>query len=352
MSSKELPFYFEPVRWLVGKIREPTYEEEEFLVEPRSELGADYFFKKVISEHEDEFETVDVPSKLLEAVIQGISSTETKLKEQLSPIISSETIEKVLEPIRTRALDRIHSRLTFRGVPRRFHFHKESPSVIFSVTSNLFYVISENKKDATTLVTDIKSKFEKLNEVTKDFGLELLRFLTSREYQSFALENLENVKKIDYGKPRNAFEEKVMKTCGKVTSSFLSNVNIEFDEPAESFEYDVFLGFPGGRRVIVEPKDYETIKEEMRKEKIATETLKSKIILATQDKARRLDARSIVIVKGFPDETFLKLKKIADSRRVSLMNEKDYEVGLPTELCSNLLSAITPYRRTWRRPSF
>lgn len=357
MSSKECPFYFEPVGWLVGKIREPTYEEEEplvvsrFFVEPRIELGGDYFFRKTVAENEEEFETVDVHSELLFAIAQGMESVETKLKEQLSSITSSEIIEKLLAPLRQRALRRIERPLTFRGVPRRFHFHKESPSIIFSVASNFFYVISDSKKHATTLVKDIKSKFEKLNEVTKDFDLELSKFLTSKDYQSFILERFENVKKIDYGKPRNAFEEKVIETCGKVTSSFLSNVNVEFEEPKESFEYDLFVDFVGGRTIIVEPTDYEKVKKEIHEEKIATETLKSKIILATQDKARRLRARSIVISNGFPNETLLKLKKIANSREVRLMSEKDYEIDLPTELCNELLRTITPrYGRSSRTP--
>lgn len=355
MPSEELPFYFEPVRCLVGKTREPTYDEEDFLVESHSELGADYFFKKIIAENEDEFETVDVRSELLDVLSRGISSVETKLKEKFSLITSSEIIEKLLEPMRAsaaRALDRTYGPLTSRRVPRRFHFHKESPSVIFSVTSNIFYVISENRKHATDLVTGIKSKFEELNEVTKDFDLELLKFLTSQDYQSFILKRIENVSKVGYGKPRNAFEEKVIKTCKKVTSSFLSNVNVEFEESAESFEYDVFVGFTGGRKVIIEPTDYESIKKEMHEEKIARETLKSKVILATQDKARLLNARSIVIVNGFPDDIFLKLKKIADSREVRLMNEKDYEIGIPAELCNNLLLTIAPLRRTMRRPPF
>lgn len=60
-----------------------------------------------------------------------------------------------------------------------------------------------------------------------------------------------------------------------------------------------------------------------------------------QDKAQRLSARSIVVVNGFPEETFSQLRTLADSRGVILMNEKDYKEKLPIELCQAMLAALS-----------
>jgi hypothetical protein len=116
---------------------------------------------------------------------------------------------------------------------------------------------------------------------------------------------------------------------------------VTFKEPVENFEYDVFMNFPPRTRFVVEPTDYESIKEEISNQKIATETLKSKVVLAMLDKAQRLRARGIVVVNGFPENTFSQLKTISDSRGVILMNEKDYKEKLPAELCKAILFALT-----------
>jgi hypothetical protein len=221
------------------------------------------------------------------------------------------------------------------------YIHKSSPSLVVPVTENTFCIISNEEGHVSALALKIKSQIEELSEVTKDFGLKLKKVLLSKDYQRFILESMKNVDKAELGDPRNDFEKEVIETCSRVTTSFLSNVTVQFKDPLESFEYDVFSSFPPRTRLIVEPTDYTIIKDEIRNGKVAPETLKSKVVLAMIDKAQRLRARGIVVTSGFPQDTFTQLKIIAESRGVILMDERDYKEKLPSELCNAMLSALS-----------
>jgi hypothetical protein len=98
-------------------------------------------------------------------------------------------------------------------------------------------------------------------------------------------------------------------------------------------------------KLIIEPTNYENLKEQMP----PTETLKSKIILGTHDKAQRIGAKVIVIAGWFPDEIFKELKKIADSRHVTLLSDVNYKSELPLIFWDNLLEAYLLWRRTPER---
>lgn len=352
MSSDKPKFYFEPVNVLVGRHVEAELEsesdEERLAEESRTELTGQYFFKKVIAENKEEFETIDIRSEISSLFADAYQSVALKLKEKLNSVISSEMMD-VLFRFPSK-LPEYEMRRTFRQAPRLLYLHKESQSLVIPSSANIFCVLSNEAKHVQNLVASIKSKFEELNNVTKDFGLELLKFLTSKDYQSFFLEKIEDVTKIEYGEPKNPFEKEVISRCSQITSSFLSNVNVQFKEPNEIFEYDVFLSFPPAASVVIEPTDYSTLKKEMASQRLVPETLKSKIVLAMQDKAQRLEAKSIVVVNGFPQNTFMQLKTIADSRGVILMNQKDYKDRLPYQLCRTMLLALS--RRPRRRVIF
>jgi len=336
-------FFFEPVRLLVESRDEtassPTEYEHAIL---RRDLQ-EYFFKKTIVEDNEAFEELDIRNEIYSVVSNAYESVASKFKKKLSSVIPDELINTL---VRIPNPDNYLVRRALRFTIGRLYVHKDSPSLIIPVSSNIFYILSKEPKYVQELVEDIRSRCEDLNKITKDFGLELTSFLTSKEYQRYLVEKISKVKKIDYGKPKNPLEEDVIKACSRVTSSFLSNINIQFVEPTESFEYDLYMHLPIRKRIVVEATDYQILKEEIANQRLATETLKSKIVLATLDKAQRLNAQSIVIVNGFPEDVFLNLKTIADSRGVILMNETDYRSKLPAKLCEIMLSALSRLPRT------
>jgi hypothetical protein len=120
----------------------------------------------------------------------------------------------------------------------------------------------------------------------------------------------------NYIKPKNEFEQEVMNNIAKITDCMLTNKEIFFLAPDENIEYDILL--PVGKKnfIDIDVTDYETAKDKSRKAKgsLTTETLKSQIIVNPSDKAMRLRAELISIVKGFPTNTLKQLKEFSDSR--------------------------------------
>jgi hypothetical protein len=347
MSSPKPQFYFEPVSILVGpSVEEPEAPRPEFVdfVAATRGIDSDYFFRKTVSENSEDFEVIDVHAMFSYAMTGAYNSVSKKLKEKLSPVISSDTLDGLFHLPST--VDNMLVRRAFVDMPTTVYLHKKSPTMIVPIRSDTFCVISNEAKKVQALVKELKSKCDALSTVTKDFGLALQKFLSARDYQSFLLTKMEKISKFEIGEPKNPFEKEVIEACSLVTNSFLPNVTVQFEEPNECFEYDVFINLPPRTRFIIEPTNYETVQKEINVQKLATETLKSKIILATQDKAQRLSARSIVIVNGFPEKTFAQLKTLADSRGVILMNEEDYKEKLPVELCQAILAALSrrPHR--------
>lgn len=339
MSLKS-QFYFEIVSILVGEQNEETDTARVGFHDVFLPSGVDreYFFRKIVIENTEDFEVLDIHAMISSALSGAYNSVSKKLVEKLSPVISTDNMDRLFHL--PSKIDDMLIRRSFLDTPPIVYLHKKSPTFIIPSPGNTFCVISNDSKNVTSLIRSLKSKSEELAIITKDFGLPLQKFLAGKDYQAFLLTNMEKIAKFESGNPKNNLEKEVIDVCSKVTSSFLSNVTVHFKEPNESFEYDFFINLPRNK-LIVEPTDYESIKEEISGQRLATETLKSKIILAMQDKAQRLNAKSIVVVNGFPEDTFSQLKIIADSRGVILMNENDYKQKLPDELCYAMLSSFS-----------
>jgi hypothetical protein len=346
MSGSEKQFFFEPVKYVAKtetrERRARTIPDEVPLHLLRREVGGQYFFSKVIRENKDAFEVVDMMSQLDSTLKESIMRINDELKERFSKIVpSTEMIEKVLP---SKEQHRI-ARFIDYDMPSRYYFYKEGASVIWRTGSDSFYVVSKTKENAEKVIGMIKSEFERLNIITKDFGLELVSFLTGPDYQKALLQTYQDVQTITYREPKNEFEKGVIDFCSNFTTSFLHNIEICFTEPIETCELDIFIGFSEQVKLVIEPTNYENLKEQMP----PTETLKSKIILGTHDKAQRIGAKVIVIAGGFPDEIFKELKKIADSRHVTLLSDVNYKSELPLIFWDNLLEAYLLWRRTLER---
>jgi hypothetical protein len=349
-------FFLEPVKYTtrtrIESSRRLGRERPDVIFARRRTADERYFFDRVVRKNDKHFESINVNSEIALACKNSIENLSNSLRKKFETITASpETIEQLF-PLRTVA-EKISSRMFFATeglLPPQCHFYKDNPSIILPLSSNVFYILSKSKKEAADLVQFIKSEFEKLNEVTKDFGLELAEFLTGRNYQEPLLKGSKNIQNINYKKPKDEFEEKIIGMCERTTSSFLSNVEVAFTEPTETYEFDIFIGISEDVKVIIEPTNYETIKDLIHTGELSRETLKSKVILGTQDKAQRLGAKSIVIAKGFPEETFSELKKIADSRRVTLLNETNYENELPKIFWDNILEAYAARERQYLVP--
>lgn len=356
MSNENSAFYFEPVRYVVrfSRRRFPSpvsrierrqiymrhFRDDIGLDSPAGRLGERYFFQKTVAQNKEEFEVVNVQAQLMKLISNGTRNLLKKLKEKFGSVLPyTEVVDTILPQ---DIPEHFYLSDIARLLPRTVYFHKTRPVAIFSMSPVSMYILGNKRKDVEKTIKDIKSKCEILNEITVDFGLELVKVLTSHEYQRFLLNDMEDIEKTEYGKPKNDFEQEVLQTCEETTTSLLSNLTIIFSKPKESFEYDLFIGFGEGSRVIIEPTDYESLKTEIQDGKVGKDTLKSRVILGTLDKARRLKAESVVVVKGFPEKTFIDLKSLADSRGVSLMSDQDYKENLPFIFLNNLMGTLRP----------
>ena len=328
--------YFEPVRYLTKGL--PARERargirEGYIYSRRARIRErTYFFDRTVRKNVKDFEPIRVGKEIDRIVEENIKSLLERLRTKFEKIVpSGEFIDKFV-PHTDEFIDSIT--IDYEA-PSNYYFHRHSSSVILPVDMDSFCIVSRTKEEATQLLQFIKSEFEKLNEVTKDFGLELVDFLTGRKFQESLLRSSENIENVAYKKPRNEFEKEIIDFCSKLTSSFLPNLEISFSEPTETFEYDIFLGLTENIKRIIEPTNYESIKDQMPK----GENLKSQVILRTLDKAQRLEAKSVVITRGFAEETFKELKKIADSRGIVLLSDTNYKDMLFKIFCNDLLEA-------------
>jgi len=295
--------------------------------------GRTYFFDRVIGQNERDFESVNIEKQISSAINEHVKNLVGKLREKINKSLPSAELLATLVPLPERFADKIV--FVQEDIIPEYYFHKHSSSLILPITTSSFCIISKTREDASQLIEFIRSEFEKLNEVTKDFGVQLTEFLTGRSYQESIVRTTEHIQNIKYQEPKNELEKEVITFCEQLTSSFLPNVEIAFTEPNEVHEYDVFMGITGNVKRILEPTNYESLKDQLP----TGENLKSQIVLKTLDKAQRLGARSAVIAKGFPESVFNDLKKIAESRGVILLGETNYKDVIPKIFFSDIVSA-------------
>ena len=341
------PFCFEPMRFLVespsshevstrqGRVYRRRIDGESL---PLSAPSHAYFFQKAIAQNEEEFEGVNINNQIRKIITKATNNVLKQLREKFEAVVPSSEVIKSIIP--EKIPEHYYYGRILRELPMGIYFHKSKKVAIIPISPVSIYLFGCTKKDISETIAKIIKKCKELNEVTSDFGLKFNGFLSSREYQEDLLNNLSHVEKIESGDPKNDFEKEVIQECEKITTSFLSNVNIKFKEPTETFEYDIFLSFGEQSRVIIEPTDYESLKNEIQNGKFGQETMKSRIILGTMDKARRLQAESVIIVKGFPKEKFSALKSLADSRDVRLLSNETYKSNLPYVLMDILNASL------------
>ena len=286
-----------------------------------------YFLDKFIAKNREEFEQIDIAHELEHILRKGFKEIRLRLKNKLEEILPFPDLYDRI-PAFEKYIDLNFDEYYERAALPSFYFSKKFSSLLIPRSLDSFLVISETKKNVTQLVKKIKSESEKLSDAT----IKLDSFSVGEKSQELILSNTPNVSRISFEEAKNDFEKEIIRTCKKNTDSLLSNVNVYFKNPIENFECDVYVAFGGEDKLIIEPTDYNQLKRELPSGK-----LKQELVLQTSDKARRLGAKAVVIAKGFPDQTFSEIKKIADSRGVVLFNEENYKVKIVGEFLEHML---------------
>jgi len=237
-----------------------------------------------------------------------------------------------------------NERIELPSTPDIFVTIDEPKVLIIRIWSNVFLIISKELEKAKKINEMIRLEFERLNKTTKDFGLNLSEYLTGNEYSMSMINRItEKISTITIRPTKNTFEQEVIDMIEKFTNSSIHNIEIQFKEPNESFEYDILL--PTSREHVfdIEVTDYETAKGKVYEN---LDSLKSQLILSTLDKAQRLHAQSIIITKGFPEETFNQMKELASSRNITLLNEHNYVDTLEKIITTKFLERYDEFSQT------
>jgi len=334
-ASIDTQFFFDLGQYNIKEVRHAPRSAPDFddIAVRRRLRDQSYFFDRVVRQNETYFETLHIRKEIRKAVSDSAESLAKTLHGKLETIIPFQDVITALLPDSKLLSERV---ILDYDAPSEFYFCKKSAGFIVPLGFNSFCVITKNKKDSDEIMNYIKTESEKLNNVTKDFGLSIEEVASGKKYQENILKSSNNVQNIQQKEPKNDFEKEVINFCNELTNSILSNVDISFIEPTETYECDNFIGMNESTRRIIEPTDYTATTDPLPK----GENFKSQIILRALDKARRLGASSIVIVKGYPEQAYSDVKKIAESRGIILLNETNYKSSLPQILCNDLIKAF------------
>lgn len=290
-----------------------------------------YFIDRIFRSNKIDFRPIGISAETI-SNIKKIVETETKIiSGKLNDSISNSNSVRALLPDYNE-MERMLSTMSSEEI---FTTESEPRATIFITSSESFIIISNERETIDILLTKLDNDLQKLSDITKDFGLDYIGLVRGEKYVFYMLKRVISGK-FDYKntKPKNDFESKVVKYVASLTDCFSSNIEIHFDVPEETFEYDVVIPFGEDSVIDIEVKDYTSVKDEQH---VVSESLKSKLILNPVDKAKRLNAKLVVITNGFPAEIFEQLNEFAISRDVILLHAKNYK----NELQSLLIDQAT-----------
>lgn len=295
-----------------------------------------YFFDR-ITENNSLYDQLGLSKDTIQIISKIINNEKTGQRQKLGEIITDPTVITTLVP----DLEDIPELLRSTENQELFVYRGEPKSLLFRMGRRVTAVIiSKILLEAEKMISTLDSDFKQMGNVTKDFGLRFSKLMTAKEYASRILDLYEGVtKNYKFGPPRNEFEAQVIKDVAEITNSMLTNIEISFTKPNESFEYDILIPLLNDNILDIEITDYQSAREEIHE---TYDTLKSKLILSAIDKAQRLRAQVVIVAKGFPPSVFEQMKEFAISRKVALLNEEDYKKGIEEKIINVVLEG---YRR-------
>ena len=307
---------------------------------------SDYFREQIIESNKGDFKEIGISDETIENIIKIVKTEFQGQEEKLTEVTGNQRITKKLLNMDKDWIEELKNNSNngcFVSI--------SEPSILVVRTpyQNSIFLFGKNSEDVSRKLEEIKTSFYKLNEVTKDFGLELVQFITGKEYAEDQLLKLnQSILTMKFKLSKNKFEEEVIKSIQQIINIVLNNVEIMFDKPTETFEYDIIIPIDTDEILNIEITDYTTLKEKIHE---TSETIKKELILNTLDKAQRLKAKSIIITKGFPKEIYDSMKELATSRNIILLNDINYIDQIEELIIEKCLNSKSDERHFFSRRS-
>lgn len=316
-----------------------TTEESRHLGE--SQHSEEYFIDRIFRNNPENFKSAGISATTIKN-IKKLVETETKaISGTLNDTLTNSSSIRALLP----DYGEIEIILNSMSSQEVFTTKSEPRATILVTSAESFIIISNERSTIDSLISTLDSDLKKIGDITKDFGLSYIGLVRAEKYADYlfrnSIEGLIDYRKID---SKNDFEVEISNHIASLTDCFCPNIEIFYESPEESFEYDVLIPFAKNCMINIEVKDYTKVKEEQHMD---FESLKSKLVLTPVDKATRLAADVVVVTKGFPDKIFEQLKEFAISRDVLLLNENNYKDEIQSLLIDRATNLVI--RRERRR---
>ena len=212
----------------------------------------------------------------------------------------------------------------FRGPPEVM-VRDKPPGISLRTGDSTIAMLSLNRRDSIRSVHELRSEMAKLAKLTRNLRITLHDISVGPQFTRDWLSSNSDVKGMSARISNNGFEQTVVKIVKQISGSFVSNIQVVFDNPPESHEYDLIIPMTADLGFNIEVMDYPSVQKDItqRDSWRARENLKSVILLRTKDKTLRLgpDVQLVVILRGFKKDIFSEIFKIARSRKIVLLNE-------------------------------
>ncbi len=297
-----------------------TSEREDVRDESRDDSlhqrGSYNFLRGVIKNNESEFTPVGIDKSTYDKVHELLQTSHSQTMERILSVVKDPELAKSLSPGIDESVDRLmaHSLRSGRGVHRVYHAYDRA--LIVQGAGSSFFVIAPESKDAEFVAEKISNEIKKISKVTRDLGVWVDNILVAKEYGQALVRGVANVNNIKACEPKNDFERVIAQKVDVVASSALPNIEVIFSSPPENFEYDILLPIASNALIDIEVKDFETVKGQI---DAGSPSMKSQVILAPLDKARRLGAEPMIVANGFPKSTLAQMRELAESRKIRLL---------------------------------
>jgi hypothetical protein len=188
-----------------------------------------WYFERVMSS--TGFVPLDFSAVVKESIIQIAKNDRSVLFDRIKKIVKyNELIQAFLSSIN----------IDFSS-PLGVYVSDTPQAIILRLDDNCFFVLSVRETDGQQIVERLQSCFIELRKTVTEFGYTLENFVTGRALARQQLESKKEIVRIETHESKNDLEKRIIEIVSQVTDSYLSNLEIVFKNPAESFEYDLVL---------------------------------------------------------------------------------------------------------------
>ena len=304
-----------------------------------------YFMDKIIERY-NEYEPIKISDDILFEITSIINKDKNKLNNSIRDAVG-ENYSDIINEIDQNVINEL------KGMIPIGYLRKKNPfGVILKLEENdEIMIISKTTKINNEIINIITDQINELENITKDFGVKIEKYLTNDKYVEHAIKEHSNSEEITSSSSNDNFEKEIITFAKMFTNNVISNCTIKFQNPNEDFEFDVLLALSNYHLVNIEVTDYSKNKS---KNKLVNP--KQELIIKPFEKVNRIMNVDVInIVKGIPKETLFEMKSLVGNRKITLCNDTEYKEVIEKLFKDNMNNAsknVINYNRMRRRESY